>query len=139
MKQFKLRVLAADKAFYEGEALSITIPLLDGKYGVLADHQNMISTVIPGKLEFTTTEQEKIVCAVSNGFVKVEDNDVLICVEDIESPDEIDIKRAQADAQFAKEHIAHKRSNADFKSAQARLARAINRIKVKNDTESIKS
>ena len=135
MKQFKLRVLAADKAFYDGEAFSLTIPLLNGKYGVLADHQNMISTVIPGKLTFKTPENEEIVCAVSNGFIKIEDNDVLICVEDIETPDEIDIKRAQSDVDFAKEHIARKRSNADFKSAQARLARAINRIKVKTDIE----
>ena len=137
MKQFNLRVLAADRPFYEGQALSATIPLLDGKYGVLADHQNMISTVIPGKLVFLTPDNEEIVCAVSNGFVKVEDNDVLICVEDIETPDEIDLERAKADANKAREHILHKRSNADFKSAQARLARAINRINVKNDKENI--
>ena len=137
MKQFNLRVLAADRPFYDGEALSVTIPLLDGKYGVLADHQNMISTVIPGKLVFLTPENEEIVCAVSNGFVKVEDNEVLICVEDIETPDEIDLERAKADANKAREHILHKRSNSDFKSAQARLARAINRINVKNDKENI--
>ena len=137
MKQFNLRVLGADKVFYQGEAFSITVPLLDGKYGILADHQNMISTIIPGKLAFINAEQKEVVCAISNGFVKVEDNDVLICVEDIEVPEEIDIKRAQADVDFAKDHIANKRSNADFKSAQARLARAINRIKVKNDTKEI--
>ena len=135
MKQFNLRILGADKMFYDGEAFSMVVPLTDGKYGILANHRNMLSSIIPGKLSFVTSDKEEVVCAVSNGFVKIENNEVLICVEDIETPDEIDIERAKADVKSAKERILQKKSIVDFRSAKAQLARAINRIKVKNDTE----
>ena len=36
MKSFRLKLLAADKAFYDGECLSLTVPSPDGKYGILA-------------------------------------------------------------------------------------------------------
>jgi len=49
-----------------------------------------------------------------------------------ESPDEIDEVRARLNADRAKEEMLQKRSQREYYSAKVRLARALNRLKVKN-------
>ena len=39
---FALRVLAAQRPFYEGECEYLSVPALLGQYGVLANHSNCV-------------------------------------------------------------------------------------------------
>ena len=48
-----------------------------------------------------------------------------------ERPEEIDAKRAKRDADAAKEALLQKRSIQEYRAAQATLARAISRLRVK--------
>jgi len=132
---FKLYILASDKPFYEGECYSLIVPTKTGSLGVMARHSNYISAVITGEVSFTVPNgggEEKRVCAVSGGLIKIEDNSVLVLVETAESPDEIDEVRAKLNADRAKEEMLQKRSRREYYSAKVRLARALNRLKVKN-------
>lgn len=132
MNTFKLVVLASDKPFYEGECESVEVPTADGQYGVLAHHMNLISAIIPGTLKFRIPgEKEFRIAAVSQGLMKIEDNEVLILADTAERPEEIDINIARRDAEEAQEAIMQKKSIQDYKSAQAKMARAINRLRVK--------
>ena len=131
MNTFKLVILAAEKAFYEGDCLSLVIPTTQGQYGIQAMHVNMIAAIVPGMLKFTTPDGEEIVAAVSEGLVKVENNHVLLLVDTAEKPEEIDENRAKRAAAQAKEAILQKHSIQDYQLAQAKMARAINRLKVK--------
>lgn len=132
MNTFKLVVLASDKPFYEGECESVEVPTADGQYGVLAHHMNLISAIIPGTLKFRIPgEKEFRIAAVSQGLMKIEDNEVLILADTAERPEEIDINIAKRDAEEAQEAIMQKKSIQDYKSAQAKMARAINRLRVK--------
>ena len=133
MSKFSLSVLAAERLFYEGECSSLIVPTLDGMYGIQANHCNMIGVVVPGSLKITTPNGEEIIAAVSEGFVKVEDNSVLILVDTAEYPEEIDINHARHTLEDAKEAMLQKKSIQDYHAAQAKLARAINRLKVKNE------
>lgn len=131
MNLFSLIVLAAERSFYEGDCVSLVIPTLDGQYGIQANHSNMIGAVVPGSLKIITPEGEEIVAAVSEGLVKVEGNQVLILVDTAERPEEIDANRARHSMEEAKETILQKRSIQDYHAAQAKMARAISRLKVK--------
>lgn len=132
MNSFHLCILASDRPFYDGACVSLTIPTDDGIYGVQANHHNMISAIISGTVSFRKDENEDFsYAAVSQGIMKVEDNDVLILVDTAEHPDEIDEKRAMLDAMEAKEELLKKRSIREYRDAQARLARALTRIKTK--------
>lgn len=132
MNVFSLVVLAAERTFYEGECISLIVPILDGQYGILANHCNTIGAVVPGELKITTPSGEEIIAAVSKGLVKMENNQVLILVDTAEHPEEIDENRAKHSAEEAKEAILQKKSIQDYHAAQAKMARAINRLKVKN-------
>ena len=131
MNTFKLDILAAEKPFYSGECTSLVIPANDGQYGIQANHSNMIAAVVPGAVRFTTPDGETTVAAVSAGIIKVEDNTVVMLVDTIERPEEIDENRARRAAEQAKEALLQKRSIQEYYAAQAEMARAVNRLKVK--------
>lgn len=132
MGTFQVNILAADRPFYQGECESLIIPTVDGQYGVLPHHRNMIAAIVPGTLYYKLPEEPEQMAAVSAGMIKVEDNEVLLLVDSAERPEDIDAIRAKHAADAAKEAILQKKTIQEYRSAQAHLARAINRLKVKN-------
>ena len=132
MNAFTLTVLAAERLFYKGECVSLVFPTVDGKYGILAGHNNTIAAVVPGELKFTAPDGTVTVAAVSEGLVKVENGEVLLLVDTAEHPEEIDENRARLAAEHAKEDLLQKKSIQDYYSAQAKMARAISRLRVKD-------
>lgn len=132
MNSFTLEILAAEKPFFEGDCISLVIPTTQGQYGIQAMHSNMIAAIVPGVLKMTTPDEEVFIAAVSEGLVKVENNHVLILVDTAEHPEEIDANRARHSAEMAKEAILQKKSIQDYYFAQAKMARALSRLKVKD-------
>ena len=131
MEPFQVHILAADQTFYEGPCLSLTIPASDGELGILAHHSPMIAAVKPGTLRYQIPGEEPRLAAISPGMVKVEKNDVLVLVDSAERPEDIDAVRAQREADEAREALLQKRSRQEHQIAQATLARALNRLRVK--------
>ena len=131
METFLVRILAADRAFYEGPCLSLTIPASDGEMGILARHSSMIAAIQPGTLRYQVPGEPVRLAAVSPGMVKVENNEVLVLVDSAERPEEIDAARAQRVADEAREALLQKKSRQEYQLAQAALARSLNRLRVR--------
>ncbi|ADC91260.1 ATP synthase F1 subunit epsilon [Mageeibacillus indolicus] len=134
MNTFKVHILAADKTFYDGDCESLILPTINGQYGILAGHCNMISAVVPGKLTYRQPGGQNKLAAVSSGLVKVENNEVLVLVDSAERPEDIDIIKAKRAADNAKEALLQKQSIREYHTAQMALARAIARLRVKNSS-----
>lgn len=134
MSTFRLNIMASTRAFYSGEAEVVTVPTTEGSIGILAHHSNTIMAIVPGTLEFVAagegTDGSRTLCAVSYGLLKVENNEVDILVETLETPDEIDVNRALKAEAKAKEALLQKRSHKEYMQANVDLARAMNRLKV---------
>lgn len=133
MKSFKVHILAADKTFYDGECESLIIPTSFGQYGILADHSNTITALIPGKLTYRKPGGEDEIAAVSSGLCKIENGEVLVLTDSAERPDQIDAIRAKIAADEAKEAMLQKQSYREYKSTQLMLARNIARLRVKGN------
>ena len=131
MDVFQVHILAADRTFYEGPCESLTIPLTDGEEGILAHHSSMIAAIQPGSLRYRAPGEPEVRAAVSPGMIKVENNEVVILVDSAERPEEIDEARARREADQAREALLQKRSRQEHQIAQATLARALNRLRVK--------
>lgn len=131
MEPFKVRILSADHPVYEGPCLSLVVPIGDGLYGILAHHSNMIAAVIPGEMTIRVPDREPATIAVSDGLVKVEDNEVLLLVESAERPEDIDLHRSELRAAQAREALIQKASIQSHRMAEATLARAMNRLRVR--------
>ena len=131
MNTFHLRIYKASDTFFEGEAESVVIPAVDGAYGVMAGHENVVCAIIPGMLKYRQPGGEDQYAAVTAGMMRIEDNDVLIIVEAAERPEDIDEVRARAAEEAAREKMLQKKSMQDFALAEAALHRAIARLRVK--------
>ncbi len=131
MDVFQVHILAADRTFYEGPCVSLTVPTSDGELGILAHHSAMIAALQPGTLRYQPPEQDVRTAAISPGMIKVEKNEVLVLADSVERPEEIDEARARREADQAKEALLQKKSRQEHQIAQATLARALNRLRVK--------
>ena len=128
MTAFNVKILSPDHVFYEGECLSLSIPTPDGMYGILAHHSNTITAIVPGIMNYTLPGQEKKEASVSIGMVKIEGGEVLILVDTIERPEDIDINLAKKQEAESKEALLQKHTRWQYNTAQATLARVMTRI-----------
>lgn len=110
MESFQVHILAADKTFYEGPCVSLTISTSDGQQGIWAHHSNMIAAVQPGTLRYQLPDQPPKIAAVSQGMLKVENNEVLVLVDSAERPEEIDAARAKREADEARKSSCKRRA-----------------------------
>ncbi len=132
MKSFNLKILAADSPFYEGPCESLIVPTIRGMRGILADHSGMMSAIVPGKMIYRIPGEEDKEAFVAEGAIKIENNEVLMLVDSVVKPEDIDEERARRAADRAKEAILQKKSIHEYRLAQAKLAREMSRLKVKN-------
>jgi hypothetical protein len=65
---------------------SLIVPAVDGDYGVLAMHQNLVVAIIPGLLRFQNPDGEWQEVSVSDGMMRIEDGEVLVLVDSAEWP-----------------------------------------------------
>ena len=133
MSSFKVHILAADESFYEGECESLVVTTSNGQYGIWANHANTISAIVPGEMLYRLPGGQEQRAAVSSGMVKIENNEVLVLVDSAERPEEIDANRAKRAADAAREALLQKQSFREYHEAQVTLARAIARLRVKDD------
>ena len=131
MNEFRLHIVEADNDFYDGGCTSLVIPTTDGMLGIQAMHENLVAAVSIGVVKYTTPDGERCHAAVSNGIVKVEDNEVLILVESAEDPDEIDVERARSEEEAARDVLEGKSNRFNYNAAKGMLARAVNRLKIR--------
>ena len=129
MALFQLVVHSADEPFYDGACQSVIVPTEDGFMGILAHHNPMVAGIVPGIMTMTMPDGTKQQLSVSEGMIKIHDNEVNVLVDALERPEDIDANRAKRAADEAKEQMLQKKSYAEFKSAEADLKRAINRMK----------
>lgn len=135
MEAFTVQILAADHPFYQGPCFSLVLPTSNGMYGIRAHHSNMITALVAGPLHYQIQEGVFLEAAVSGGLAKIENGEVLILVDTAERPEEIDAKRARRDADAAKEALLQRKSILEYQAAQATLARAVSRLRVKHHSE----
>ena len=129
---FRLKILALDKAFFEGDATSLIVPAYDGSYQILAHHEPLVMAVREGLLKFTFTDEagSEITLKGINGLgiVNITKEDVTVLVDSIEAPEEIDRARAQRALERAKEQLRQDQSIQEYEMTKASLARAMVRL-----------
>lgn len=132
MNTFFLRVIACDHKFYAGQCKQVILPLEDGRYAVQAHHQNVAFAVEIGELEIQLEDDSWIIGIVGNGFAQVSHNRATILVDTVETPEQVDIRRAMEAKARAEEQLRQKKSIQEYYHSSASLARAMSRIAIAN-------
>lgn len=133
MNTFKLKIVASNKVFFDGEAQQLVLPIADdGLKGFLANHENVVAPIEFGEMKLTTADGEVISAFVGSGFVEFFDNCADVVCISVETPEEIDKRRAEEAKERAEEELRQEHSIYEYRQSQADLARAMERLKYKD-------
>jgi F-type H+-transporting ATPase subunit epsilon len=127
---FELSVVTPEKTVINMNVVSVTVPSSDGYIGIWANHAPLMTSMRIGCLEYITEGGVREVLAVSNGFVEVADNKVVVLADSVEQQHEINVERAKLARERARENLAAGRTNIDIDRARESYERAINRLDV---------
>lgn len=126
---FYFEIIASDKKFYSGACEHVIFPAVDGLYGVLVNHEDTVTAVVSGELRFKVNGEWQA-AVVGEGFADITRNFVIIVVDTVERPEDIDVVRAREAKARAEERLKQKQSRMQYYHTQAALSRAMARLKV---------
>ena len=101
-----------------------------GQMGILSHHMPIITMVNISKMT-TIEDNVRKSYAVSGGVFFFKDNEATLLADAFESQEEIDLARALAAKERAEERLKSQDPSIDIKRAQIALAKAMNRIGLK--------
>lgn len=133
---FLLEILSPERQFFTGPAEELIICGLDGQYGILPHHEPMVTALSAGEIRFKAAGEWKT-AVVSDGFVEIMPDYVILLAATCEWPEEIDVNRALAAKLRAEERMRQKQSQQEYIRTQAALARAMARLKTGGEKHSI--
>lgn len=129
MATFPLKVLTSEKEFFSGEVERIVVRTTSGDVGILHGHVPYTAALGIGML-LITQEGKQRAAAVAGGFVDVSKEQTVVLARSCEWADEIDVSRAKQAMERAKEKLKQEVSRHEMDTAQVKLKRAINRIRI---------
>ena len=131
MKQINIEIVTPSKTAYTGLVKSCSVPGTSGSFQVLYNHAAILSSFEVGEIKMVDMDSKEHVYATGGGTIEVMDNKILLLAESIEKPDEIDVDRANASLERAKERVyGGEKADVDYVRAESALKRAINRLNV---------
>ena len=129
-KLFKLEIVTPRKVVFSGDVVSFSAPGEAGSFQVLYNHAPLLSSIVVGEVKIQESGGKETRYATSGGFVEVLSNRVVLLAETAESPEEIDVRRAQEAMKRAENRIHEPSPDLDVQRARLALARALNRLRV---------
>ena len=130
MNTFSLKIVTPHGVQFDGLAESVTVRTTSGDMGILAGHTNCVAPLGMGMATVTVDGQKRYGACIG-GMVSVLNGQVKLMPTTFEWAEQIDLSRAKASGQRAKEMIEDKTSTTtDLRLAEARLKRALIRQSV---------
>ncbi|MEG0020426.1 MAG: ATP synthase F1 subunit epsilon [Oscillospiraceae bacterium] len=132
MQSFNLKIVTSDGVKYTGEAQSVMVRSVTGDVNIWAKHIDYVTALGIGKAVVTIGENKRV-AACNGGVLSVLKGEVSILATTFEWQDEIDLHRANAALEKAKEVMAHAQDARQIELAKLRIQRALTRIDAKDD------
>jgi F-type H+-transporting ATPase subunit epsilon len=124
-----LEVVTPDKQVVSQPVDYVSAPGVEGEFGVLPNHVNLLSALAIGPLRYNASGKNQHVF-ISGGFADVSGNKVTVLAEAAELAEDIDQARALAARERAEKRLADSSENMDLVRAKASLQRAIGRLSI---------
>ncbi|MCG3152705.1 MAG: ATP synthase epsilon chain [bacterium] len=128
-RPFLLEVVTPEGASIAEQVTSVVAPGVDGYVGIMANHRPFMTVLQVGILEWELESGTREVAAVTNGFMEVSENRCTVLCDTAERRAAIDVARAQAALDRAKERLASAQPGVDVEALREALERAQNRLR----------
>lgn len=129
MRKFHLEIVTPDGIAFDGEAESLLVRTDDGDVEILAGHAEFLASVAIGRARIIADGKTRL-ASTAGGFLSVAKDSVRLAVITFEFADKIDVERARAAKERAEAAIKAAKDDKALRLAEAKLARAINRLNV---------
>ncbi len=140
-KTIKFEIVTPERVVWRREVSQLTVPTTTGEITVLPNHIPLVSILQPGVISFKDiTSQEVEIVAVSNGFIEVMKDKVVILADTAERAEELDegrIKEAQIRAE-ERRHQAQSVDSMQFADISAQIEKQLAREKALNRWRKLK-
>ena len=100
----RCEIVSQDKTLYEGDVDIVVLPGTSGVMGILPKHAPLLTTLNFGVVKVRIGDEEKNF-AVAGGVAEVQPDIVIVLADRAENIEEIDIARAEAAQERAKEYM----------------------------------
>ena len=125
---YHLQIVTPDGQRFDGQAVRLIIPTINGQIGILARHINYVTALGMGPAKVVTEDGERHAACIG-GLLAVTDGAVKVVATTFEWADEIDVDRAKASMARGERMLAapdcdeqtKQYANARIKRAQVRL------------------
>ena len=101
--KLNLEVVTPFRTVLNEDVESLTLPGIEGELGILPEHVPLLTTLNAGIMTYVNSEGNTQAIAVHWGYAQVDGNIVRVLAELAETPDEIDLPRAQVAEKKAKD------------------------------------
>ena len=108
---------------------SCSAPGVLGQFQVLTKHAPFVSELTVGHLTIKNPKGIQYF-STSGGFLQIVEDVILCLLDTCEEGEEIDVSRAEAAAERARERLEQKKEDIDIDRARAALFRATSRLKI---------
>lgn len=128
--KIRLEIVTPERGVVDEAADIVMAPGALGEFGVLIHHTPFMTTLKTGTVRFKDAEGRERHVFVSGGFAEALPDRVTILAESAERRREIDIDRAKAALERAKQRLAEEEDVLDIDRARAAIERALHRIRL---------
>ncbi len=125
---FSFDILTPERRFFSGQIQALTFTADDGEWTILKNHAPMIVVLRPGVVKIKQNNQWRE-AVNSEGYMEVAPHGTVLFAQTCEWPEDIDPKRAERSKREAEEALRQSHSQAEFRSNQIMLARAMARLR----------
>jgi F-type H+-transporting ATPase subunit epsilon len=127
---FRLKISTQHGLFYDDMVEAITIKTTLGYQTILPNHSNIITKIEIGKLTIKLSYRY-IYAAINRGMMYVDNDEVLIVTNSIETKEEIDVARQKQNIENYQKILNNKNLSKEEKAqAHLEIEKSKNRIKV---------
>ena len=131
-RELQVQVITQQGTLYEGEVEYARLPGAQGSFGVMAGHAPLIALLEAGEIMLRPSRPASgpVYIACGPGVAEVRENEVAVLVDTAEMATSIDVARARAAAERARERLTSSYPEVDADRAQSALYRALTRLRV---------
>lgn len=126
---FQLQIITPERVFFDGQAEMVILQATDGEIGIAAGHSPVLVSMEAGELRLHAGGRWRT-AAASEGTATVTGEQVLVTLQTVEWPEEIDARRAAESQAKAEEIMRQKCSMQEYVMAKSMLSRAMVRLRV---------
>jgi F-type H+-transporting ATPase subunit epsilon len=80
---YHLAVVTPEKVIFEDEVKALIAPGKEGSFEILTNHASMMTLLKQGDVVITTKDHQKVVYAISGGFLQVSRNQCTLLADSI--------------------------------------------------------